>query len=314
MSLGLIFRRLIPQSAKNFLRQRNLPWRISNLLSPHLPTAVCVDVGASYYPHGKWLLFLNAPAIQWLAVEPNEANIGYIKSWIWPCKVSVCTTGLSRDGGSQILYVTNIDSGSSLLLPEIPDSMKHRVRNLDYFFPVTPRKIDTLTLIQAMDGLSDSMAPIFVKLDTQGTELSILRGAQTLFNAQRIVGIEMESTLLAQPVMKGSGKFWQACEYLEAEGFELLHIKPIPAVGRSGRLRTGRNTYLNECDAVFALRQDIVAQLSVEYRAGLLAFYLTNLFYDESLSLLERDIELVNLLRHQGCRLDALLSLIKASI
>jgi FkbM family methyltransferase len=314
MSLGLILRRLVPQSAKNFLRQRSLPWRVSKLLSPFLPSALCVDVGASYYPHSKWLIFLNAPATQWVAVEPNEANIGYVKSWIWPCKVSACTTGLSREGGVQTLFVTNIDSGSSLLPPEIPASMKHRVRNLNYFFPVTPRDINTLTLVQAIAGFSGGTAPIFVKLDTQGTELSILKGAQTLFNAHRIVGIEMESTLLAQPVMKGSGKFWQACEYLEAEGFELLHIKPIPAVGQSGRLRAGRNTYLNECDAVFALRQDIAAQLSVECRIGLLAFYLTNLFYEESLAVLDRDTEVADFLRHQGCQLDVLVSLIKASI
>ncbi len=313
MILGLALRRLIPQSAKNFLRQRTLPWRISKLLSPHLSASICVDVGASYYPHGKWLTFLNAPATQWLAVEPNEANIGYVKSWIWPCKVSACATGLSREGGTQTLHVTNIDSGSSLLPPEIQASMKHRVRNLDYFFPVTPRKIVTLTLTQAVTGLSAS-APIFVKLDTQGTELSILQGAQALFDARRIMGIEMECTLLAQPVMKGSGKFWQACEYLEAEGFELLHIKPIPAVGRSGRLSAWRNTYLNECDAVFALRQDIAAQLSVDYRVGLLAFYLTNLFYEEALSVLERDTEVADFLRRLGCRLDELISLLKASI
>ena len=76
MSLGLTVRRLVPQSLKNFLRQRTLPWRISKLLSPYLPAVICVDVGASYYPHSKWLAFLNSTATQWLAVEPNEANIG----------------------------------------------------------------------------------------------------------------------------------------------------------------------------------------------------------------------------------------------
>lgn len=313
MSLGLAVRRLIPQSFKNFLRQRTLPWRVSKLLSPYLPAAVCVDVGASYYPHGKWLVFLNAPATQWLAVEPNEANIGYVKAWGWPCQVSACTTGLSRGGGVQTLYVTNVDTGSSLLPPEIPASMKHRVSNLDYFFPVTERRIETLTLIQALAGLSTT-APVFVKLDTQGTELSILQGAQALFDAQRIVGIEMESTMLAQPVMKGSGKFWQACEYLELQGFELLHIKPIAAVGRSGRARTGRNTYLNECDAVFALRQDVAAALPVEYRTSLLAFYLTNLFYEEALSLLERDVEVADFLRTRGCGVAALADTLKAAV
>lgn len=313
MSLSLAVRRLIPQSLKNFLRQRTLPWRISKQLSPYLPATICVDVGASYYPHGKWLVFLNAPRTQWLAVEPNEANIGYVKSWSWPCQVSACTTGLSHEGGTQTLYVTNVDTGSSLLPPEITPSMKHRVSNLDYFFPVTERRIDTLTLVQALEGPS-ATAPVFVKLDTQGTELSILQGAQALFDAQRIVGIEMESTLLAQPVMKGSGKFWQACEYLELQGFELMHIKPIAAVGRSGRARTGRNTYLNECDAVFALRQDVAAVMPVKYRTSLLAFYLTNLFYEEALSLLERDAEVTGFLRRQGCSVDALVTTLKAAV
>jgi FkbM family methyltransferase len=313
MSLGLAVRRLIPQSAKNFLRQRTLPWRVARLLSPYLPASICVDVGASYYPHGRWLVFLNAPRTQWLAVEPNEVNIGYVKAWSWPCRVLACTTGLSRDGGTQTLHVTNIDTGSSLLPPEITPSMKHRVTDLGYFFPVTERRIETLTLAQALAGLQAS-APVFVKLDTQGTELSILQGAQSMFDARRIVGIEMESTLLAQPVMKGSGKFWQACEYLERQGFELLHIKPIAAVGRFGPVRAGRNTYLNECDAVFALRPDVAEGLSLEHRVCLLAFYLTNLFYEEALSLLERDAEVADFLRTQGCRMGELLATLYAAV
>jgi len=313
MSLELTVRRLIPQSLKNFLRQRTLPWRVSRLLSSHLPSAVCVDVGASYYPHVKWLAFLNSPKTQWLAVEPNEDNIAYLKSWGWACQASACTTGLSREGGAQTLYVTNVDTGSSLLPPEITASMQHRVQNLGYFFPVTEKKIETLTLVQALAGLS-APAPVFVKLDTQGTELSILQGAEPLFRARRIVGIEMESTLLAQPIMKGSGKFWQACEYLEAQGFELLHLKPIAAVGRKGRARAGHNTYLNECDAVFALRQDVAAQLPVEYRACLLVFYLANLLYEEALSVLERDAGVAEFLRRQGCHLDELLSMLQAAV
>lgn len=304
---------MIPQWAKNLLRQLKLPWRLSRLLSPYLPATICVDVGASYFPHVKWLMFLNAPNIQWLAVEPNEANIEYVRQWSWPCKVSVCTTGLSRQGGMQTLYVTNIDSGSSLLPPEILPSMKHRVLDLGYFFPITERKIETATLLQILHGLS-ATAPIFIKLDTQGTELSILQGAQTLFDSQRIIGIEMESTLLAQPLMKGSGKFWQACEYLELQGFELLHIDPIYAVGLSGRSRVSHNTWLNECDAVFALRQDIVMNLSTEYRASLLGFYLTNMLYEEGLVLLEHDVELVRFLDAQRCDVKSLKSKLYSSV
>ncbi len=313
MSFTLVLRRFIPQALKNFLRWRTLPWRVSKLLSPHLPESICVDVGASYYPHVKWLIFLNSPNTKWLAVEPNEANIGYIKSWAWPCHVTTCTSGLSREGGTQILYVTNVDSGSSLLPPEITSSMEHRVTDRSYFFPVTERRIETFTLMQALAGFSTT-APIFVKLDTQGAELSILQGAQALFDKCRIIGIETEATLLSQPLMKGSGKFWQACEYLEQQGFELLHIKPIAALGRSGRIQSGRNTYLNECDAVFALRRDVAAGLPVEYRTSLLAFYLTNLFYEETLSLLEKDGEVVEFLRTRGCSVDTLVATLQAIV
>jgi Methyltransferase FkbM domain len=211
------------------------------------------------------------------------------------------------------LYITHVDTGSSLLPPEITPSMRHRVTNLDYFFPVTERHIETLTLVQAMAGLS-ATTPVFIKLDTQGTELSILQGAQTLFDARRIVGVEMESTMLAQPVMKGSGKFWQACEYMEEQGFELLYVKPIHAPRRSGRTRPQLHTFLNECDAVFALRPDMAAVLAVEYRVSLLAFYLTNLFYEEALSLLDCDAELNGFLRMRGCSINSLVETIKAAI
>ncbi|MFO1249564.1 MAG: FkbM family methyltransferase, partial [Inhella sp.] len=288
MSLGLALRRAIPQSLKNRLRQFSAPWRLSALLSPYLPPAVCIDVGASYYPHAKWLLFLNSPKVRWVAVEPNEANLAYVRSWAWPCQVSTCTTGLSRDGGPQTLFVTNVDTGSSLLMPEIGPAMQHRITNLDYFFPVRERRIETITLERVQQDLPQDL-PVFVKLDTQGTELSILQGAPSMFDAQRIVGIELESTLQAQPIMKGAGKFWQACAYLEERGFELLHVKPIHAARRAGRARVHSLRYLNECDAIFALRQDVAGSLPVAHRASLLAFYLTNAFHEEGLCLLDAD-------------------------
>jgi FkbM family methyltransferase len=258
-------------------------------------------------------MFLNAPTTNWLAVEPNESNIGYVNSWGWPCQIATCTTGLSREGGKQTLHVTNVDTGSSLLPPEIPLSMKHRVIDQQYFFPVKKREIDTLTLEQALKDVPNSI-PVFVKLDTQGTELSILQGAKSLFDSRRIVGVEMESTMLAQPVMKGSGKFWQACEYMEQQGFELLIVTPIHAPRRSGRNKPRMNTYLNECDAVFTLRPDVAQNLSEDYRASLLAFYLTNFFYDEGYSLLLRDDKLAVFLRANGCNVPALIATLKAAL
>jgi hypothetical protein len=130
--------------------------------------------------------------------------------------------------------------------------------------------------------------PIVVKLDTQGTELSILRGAERLFEERRIVGIETEASLLAEPVMAGSGKFWEVCQFLEARGFELLQLKPIeaPLKRSSGKLR-GR-AYLNECDAAFCLKHDEIQKKPAAHSLALLGFYLSYRLFEEAAFLVDK--------------------------
>jgi FkbM family methyltransferase len=269
----------IPESWKRVVRDRIPALHLEQLLAPCLPPVLCVDVGASYYPHPAWQLLRRSSSTRWLAVDPNAQNLAYVKDWSWPCSISACETGLSEAGGEQTLYITNVDSGSSLLPPVIADGLKHRILNLSYFFPLRERRIETKRLPDVIASQPGEL-PTFVKLDTQGTELSILRAADSLLRQHRIVGVELEATLLAQPVMKGAGKFWEACRYLEDIGFELLRLKPIPM---PSRLATARgNTPLNECDAVFALRADLVATLPVEHRLALLAFYACYALYEEA--------------------------------
>jgi FkbM family methyltransferase len=302
---------LVPAGIKRGIKRRVGPAAaVAVRLSPHLPEVICVDVGASYYPHPAWRVFLESPRTRWVAVEPNQANLGYLQSWPWPCHVTACDTGLSRTGGLQTLHVTAVDSGSSLLEPVIPPSLAHRIRNLDYFFPLRRVPIDTLTLAAVIDG-QPAGAPVLVKLDTQGTELDILLGARDALAERRIVGVEMESTLHADPLMRGAGKFWHACRDLEALGFELLHVRPIEGGSRLGKTPTSGRRYLNECDALFALRRDVLAALPVERRLAALGFYATNAFYEESLALIEDDAELAAALRGSGADLDALQALLR---
>jgi FkbM family methyltransferase len=310
MTLVQTLKRGVPAPIKRLVRKGYAESRLVTALSSHLPRLGCIDVGASYYPHVRWQLMLESVRTEWIAVEPNVANIEYVRSWRWPSTVAAVTTGLSEHGGEQILHITNVDSGSSLLEPVIADSVSHRFQNRDYFFPFRPVRIETLTLRQVTDRFDQDL-PLCVKLDTQGTELSILRGAQAVFDAGRFVGIEMEATLLAQPVMQGSGKFWEACKYLEEQGFELLQFKPIPGPSRFTPRPARGNTFLNECDAVFAIRRDVAARRPPAARAALLAFYLSYRLFEEGLALLEADEGLRSSLAGNGCDVDALMSLIR---
>ncbi|MCU1281524.1 MAG: methyltransferase, FkbM family domain protein, partial [bacterium] len=263
--------------------------RLSRSIARLLPSLVCVDIGASYYPHPAWEVFRRSSRTVWIAVEPNEKNTAYLSDWHWPSKPRLEPLGLSEHGGEQVLFVTNVDSGSSLLPPVISPNMAHRVhqRDQDYFFPVTKKSIQTKSLIQVL-SVTESTLPMVLKLDTQGTELSILRGAEPLFSERRIVGIETEATMLAEPYMEGSGKFWEVCQFMEARGFELLQLKPIEALPKRRRSNPIGRTYLNECDAVFCLKREEIAKQPVDYQLALLGFYVSYQLFEEALSLFDR--------------------------
>lgn len=307
-----LIKRMLPAGFKRTVKGLRKKDNVEDLIASILPPTVCVDVGASYYPHGQWLVFLKSVNTSWIAVEPNEHNLGYAKNWTYRCKLSVCNTGLSQEGGEQVLYVTNVDSGSSLLEPVIPASGEHRVKK-EYFFPFKKVPIQTITLLDVVKS-ERSNSPIFVKLDTQGTELSILKGSESLFSTHRVLGIEMESTMLAEPYMQGSGKFWQASEYLEKHGFELLQIKPIysPSLLKGSGAKT--KNFLNECDAVFVLRKDVVEKLGVEYKMCLFAFYITYSFYEEAFGFLSNDNDLINYLTSKGLSIKKIKSLLLSLI
>jgi FkbM family methyltransferase len=258
---------------------------IANKVALVLPRIVCIDVGASYYPHPNWEVFKRSPNTQWIAVEPNAENLFYLKNWSWPSRPVSVEKGLSQLGGKQTLYVTNVDSGSSLLEPVIEASMAHRVLSLDYFYPLKKVSIDTMTL-QVIDQTNDLKSPISIKLDTQGSEFSIIRGVNQIVLETRVFCVEIENTLLAQPIMKAATPFYTVFEFFETRGFELVHLKPIPINAPLVAGKLHGKTVLNECDAVFLLRPDVAKERDLNTQLALLGAYITYSLYGEALSLL----------------------------
>ena len=276
-----------------------------------LPVTNCVDVGASYYPHTSWWLFLGTSNSNWTAVEPNEKNLTYLKKWPWKAKSRAVVKGLSEHGGIQVLNLTNVDSGSSLLEPVIPPSMKHRLGEAGetYFFPVTKVDIDTRTLQSVMTEMGDY--PTVVKLDTQGSELSILKSAVNESTPTRIVGIEIECSLLAESLYKNSPRLWEVALYLEKFGFELIGLDVLPRRSTSKKISRSPKLLVNECDAIFSRRLDSIMEDSIESRAALLAFYITNNFYQESLLCLQADAPLCDYLEGRGLSVAKLLTTLR---
>lgn len=301
-----LLKQVVPVPVKKFIKGFKRDQKLKEVVSSTLPRILCVDVGASYYPHSTWSYFLDSNETSWIAVEPNEKNLQYTKNWVYSSDLKVCSVGLSQDGGPQTLFVTNVDSGSSLLEPKLPASVTDETV-LNYFFPVKKIVIDTKTLREVI-ALGPVGVPTFVKLDTQGTELSILKGYFETSDS-RIVGVEMESTMMADPVMQGAGKFWQANMYLESKGFELIKLKQIYTPSRV-KQKAKNNGMLNECDAVFSLKKEVVAGMGLSWKVSLFAFYLSYFLYEEAYKYLCSDSELESYYRGHGVDINELKSLL----
>ena len=278
-------------------------------LQSALPDITCVDVGASYYPHTSWWLFMDSPRTAWLAVEPNRQNLGYVDAWPWAASVTPVPVGLSEHGGPQTLHVTNTDSGSSLLKPVIGPAMESRATEQmrNYFFPVTEVEIMTQTLASVISEYSAGPnVPTVVKLDTQGSELSILKSVLRGNSPGNLVGVEIECSLLASPYYESSPRLWEVAQFMEQHGFELIQVDIVPRVLTKSKISSKAREIANESDAVFALRPEVAQSRPVEFRAALLAFYITNCFYGEAVRLLSNDRDLVGHLGSRGCNISRL--------
>lgn len=271
--------------------------QVSEILARNLPSTLVIDIGASYYPHERWSTFLESSNATWVLIDPNAESLGYVKTWKHKSNAISKVTGISAKSGPHVLYKTATVTGSSLLKPELSESMKTRLgkSGYDYFFPLSETVIQCSTID---DNLTKEqlLIPRIIKLDTQGTELNILKSIEKMLTDGLTVAVESESTLLAQPMYEDSGKFWQMQAFLESVGYETVYLKPIDSP-QQGTMRGSRG-FLNECDAAFAMRQDIAKQAPIETSYSLLAIYADYGMYREVLNHLRTDTRLQSGMKH----------------
>jgi len=275
------------------------------------PRTICVDVGASYFAHTSWWFFLGVSRTTWLAIDPNAENLNYAESWPWRAQLKLETSCLSEFGGLSTFYKTNVDSGSSLLRPVIDTSstLHHRHGKIDYFHPVQEIQIETKRISDVLAELNPG--PIIIKLDTQGSELSIIRDLLQSPLSHLLIGIEVECSLLANPTYENSPRLWEVAHSLEESGFELLNLDVFPSRQPSTKYRARSRNISSECDAIFARRRDVIASPNIELREVLLGFYLTNAFYHEALTLIVDDSEVQSDLASKGIDVSNLQKVLK---
>ncbi|HEY2901706.1 MAG TPA: FkbM family methyltransferase [Polyangia bacterium] len=213
------------------------------------------DVGASYFLPDTWSFVVPLPTAKFVLFDPVGKNLDYASS-LPPDRVTVIPVALSRQGGAAEFFLANTDSGSSLFPPH-PWPGRPAL-NQDYFFPLTIRDIETRTMTACLDERRIDLVHA-IKLDTQGSELDIVKGLDRR-RLDELLLVELEVTMDSHPTQLGSARLPEVITFFEANGFRYVNtriarktLEPSGCVGPSFASTLGAQ---HECDALFI--RDIV--------------------------------------------------------
>ena len=92
--------------------------------------------------------------------------------------------------------------------------------------------------VKRLDGIQASHlkllehARVFLKMDTQGYDLEVFRGAGDFID--RVIG--MQSELSIQPLYEGMPHYLKALQVYESRGFELFNLSVVNRIETGGLL------------------------------------------------------------------------------
>ncbi len=186
-----------------------------------------LDVGAN---DGPFATELRAAGYRGRIVsfEPQAAAFGRLaaassRDSLW--EASQLAIGI--DDGTAELNVAGNSSSSSLLgmtdqhLESAPESRYVRTET------VQVARLDSLA-----DGLVRSSDRVYLKIDVQGLELEVLRGAERTLG--HVVAVDCELSLV--PLYDGAPLLPEVVDFLASRGFALQSLEPVFADPETGRL------------------------------------------------------------------------------
>jgi FkbM family methyltransferase len=285
---------------KNLMRSRLFGVESCNpiyatMLKGHPP--IMVDIGAAEGLQPQWAKLIGAS--QFYLFEPDSRSRESLRQWADHTgqgeDFEIFGNAFSDKQGQEKLLLTNVRTGSTIMqIDESSEGYHHLSRN--YFFPVVEEVVQTTTL----DAFSSEHKVNFdgIKIDTQGAEFKILKGAQQVLKDALVVDFEVGVVRL----YKDQAPFQAVFDLLEEQGFGLFDVR----VSRSFLSKNGESDfYLKkfskamkyqslsarswEFDCVFLKNPEILLkQGNLDKLIKLISLYCVYNFYAEAWDLVER--------------------------
>lgn len=196
-------------------------WRLSNLLR-HYRVDKVVDVGANDGTFGRTLRSYGFSG-ELVSFEPLATPFASLaKRADADGKWEVHQFALGDQSGELEIHIAGNDAASSSVLPMLerhlqaaPESAYVGVQK------ATVRRLDDVVSIREAETLGRR---VYVKVDVQGYEKSVLQGAQSTLASSALIGLQLELSL--QPLYDGAMLWQEAIDYVSSRGFTLAAVLP----------------------------------------------------------------------------------------
>jgi len=172
-----------------------------------------------------------------IVFEPVLENYNTIKSTFEGfSNIEVCNVAVGNENSKREINIANRITSSSLLpLAADTDSNFYNEKYLGH------NRIENIEIVRLDDFLDKSQTEIgIMKIDVQGYEMNVLRGAELTLKKTNIVLLEVTN----HDVYAGSPKYFDIDLYLRDHDFTLYDI--IPSVLDKGRIKEWDCLYISK--------------------------------------------------------------------
>ena len=185
--------------------------------------SVVVDVGCRWGFAERFLSEQCQSTFRIFGFDPDEAECSRLQasySHLPAGYVTCVPVGLAGSQGVRNLYLTKEPACSSLHPP-----MQHLAEKYPALDCISLQKIIT-TNVTTLDlwARDNNLQTIdYIKIDTQGSELEILKGGESIIGTTRCIDIEVEFN----PIYEGQTLFGETDTYLRSKGFVLWRLSNL---------------------------------------------------------------------------------------